>query len=116
MKTMSNNRKYHPFLRHAVLVTLALTMGAATAEADGGTLTTPYIAPGEYDRIEVDRPIEESNHVGLLVSSGTGGGDYVIRNGGNISVKGNSRSVYGVRIEEGKNAPSNLIIGGKIDC
>lgn len=114
MKIMSSNRKYHPFLRHAVLVTLALTMGAATAEADGGTLTTPYIDPGEYDRIEVNVPIEASDHVGLLVRSGTDGGDYVIRNGGEISVKGDSTTVYGVRIEEGKNASSNLTIGGKL--
>lgn len=89
-------------------------MGAATAEADGGTLTTPYIDPGEYDRIEVNVPIEASDHVGLLVRSGTDGGDYVIRNGGEISVRGDSTTVYGVRIEEGKNASSNLTIGGKL--
>lgn len=114
MKTMSNNRKYHPFLRHAVLVTLALTMGAATAEADGGILTTPYIDPGEYDRIEVDVPIEAPENVGLQVSSGTDGGNYVIRNGGDISVKGDYTTVYGVIIVEGKNNPSNLTIGGKL--
>lgn len=108
MKTMSNNRKYHPFLRHAVLAALALTMGTVTAEADGGVITAQTVDPGTYDSIqrEVDRTSEE----GLILS----GGIYKVAHGGIIQVNKQSTTAYGIKVTQGDAEKTGLTVGGKL--
>ena len=68
--------------------------------------------PGTYDSIHrivtADGPAE-----GLVV---TDGGNYEILNGGTISLttKGSSTTAYGLLVNEGKNDPTELTIGGDL--
>ena len=90
----------------------------------GNVITQEHPAPGVYDRIDRYVSIYDGNSYddsseGLMIPFGGNTGDYVITNGGNITIIKNSSTAYGLSVSEGtidgKPVATNLTVGGTIN-
>lgn len=95
-------------LKTAVVLSVLSVYPYSVSLADG-IITTVNPDPGTYDSI--DRVVNGGD--GLNIPSySTDGGDYIITNGGRISLTTNSTTAYGLWVSEGDTKPTNLNIGG----
>ncbi len=95
-------------LKTAVVLSILSVYPYSVSLADG-VITTVNPDPGTYDSI--DRVVNDGKGLNIP-SNSTDGGDYIITNGGKISLTTNSTTAYGLWVSEGDTKPTNLNIGG----
>lgn len=97
-------------LKTAILLSILYSCPYSVSFADG-VITNVSPDPGTYESI--NRVVNGGD--GLNIPSyGTDGGDYIITNGGRISLTTNSTTAYGLWVSEGNTKPTNLDIGGNL--
>lgn len=90
----------------------------------GNVITQEHPDPGLYDSINRYVSINDGNSYddnseGLDIPFSGNTGDYVIKNGGSITLIKSGTNAYGIRVSEGtvdgKPAATNLTVGGTIN-